>query len=214
MTGLVILFIGDEHEADLDELPAADFVIAADRGLALARGAGLAVDLLVGDLDSVTAGDIASASDAGTRVDRHPAEKDKTDLALALDAAQDWGATSVLVVGGSGGRFDHLAANLLILGSPDYAGMHVQARLGAARITVIRGDGTLTGERGTLVTLLAVGGPATVRTSGLRYRLDGEVLEAGTSRGVSNVIERRNARVEVTDGVVLAIQPGSEASDR
>ena len=59
------------------------------------------------------------------------------------------------------------------------------------------------------MSLLAVGGPATgITTRGLLYSLHGEALAAGTSRGVSNVVESTPASVELEDGTLLAIFPG------
>ena len=66
-------------------LPDAKSVVAADGGLLRARGLGLTVDVVVGDLDSVTPEALAAAEAAGARVVRHPQAKDATDLELALD---------------------------------------------------------------------------------------------------------------------------------
>ena len=52
-----------------------------------ARVLGLTVDLLVGDLDSVSATGLAAAEAAGTAVERHPPAKDATDTELAIAAA-------------------------------------------------------------------------------------------------------------------------------
>src|SRR6476661_2130701 len=68
-------------------LPTAADVVAADSGLGVATALGVHVDHLVGDLDSVDPAAVAAAEAAGTTVDRHPAEKDATDLELAIDAA-------------------------------------------------------------------------------------------------------------------------------
>jgi thiamine pyrophosphokinase len=77
---------------------------------------------------------------------------------------------------------------------------------------VIRGERELGGQRGELCTLLAVNGPAVgVTTDGLEYPLRGETLEPGSSRGVSNVFEGEAARVEVEQGVLLAILPGTSS---
>ena len=59
---------------------------------------------------------------------------------------------------------------------------------------VIRGERTLTGAPGEIVSLLPVHGPAEgVTTSGLEYPLHDETLPAGTSRGVSNVFAATEA---------------------
>ena len=55
------------------------------------------------------------------QVERHPAAKDHTDLELAMDEAVASDARHIVVLGGDGGRRDHLFANLLVLASPHYA---------------------------------------------------------------------------------------------
>ena len=79
-------------------------MIAADGGAELARMLGLSVDLVVGDMDSISAETLAGIE----RVERHAAEKDATDLELALVAALRFEPERVLVLGGGGGRLDHL----------------------------------------------------------------------------------------------------------
>src|SRR5262245_46705744 len=86
---------GSVEPAVRAQLPGEAYVIAADSGLGVAHGLGVEVDLLVGDLDSVDAAAIEAAEAAGTVVERHPAEKDATDLELALDAAVAQGARRI-----------------------------------------------------------------------------------------------------------------------
>jgi thiamine pyrophosphokinase len=185
-------------------------VVAADGGLDRAAALGLAVDVVIGDLDSASPGALATAGATGARVVRHPEAKDATDLELALDEALALDARRVLVVASAGGRLDHLLGSVLLLGADGYAGVELDAIVGDALVHVVRGDRTIAGEPGELVTLLAVGGPATgVVTEGLEYPLAGETLEPGSSRGVSNVFAHAEARVTVGSGVLLAIRPGA-----
>jgi thiamine pyrophosphokinase len=191
-------------------LPSFDLVIAADSGLHAARSLGLTTDLLIGDLDSV---DEALLDGADFAIERHPRAKDQTDIALALDRACDHGAHRVVVVSGGGGRLDHALANVLVLASPRYAAMAVEAHIGAARLAVVRGRHEMTDDTGATVSLFAVGGPAHgVSTEGLRYVLRDATLEPLSSLGVSNEFEGGPAAVSVREGVLLAIRPGPEAS--
>jgi thiamine pyrophosphokinase len=191
-------------------VPAARAVVAADGGLDRAASLGLAVDVVVGDLDSASPVALRRAEAEGARVVRHPAAKDATDLELALDEAVGLGAKRVLVVASGGGRLDHLLASLLLLGSERYAGLEVDALVGDTLVHVIRGERVLRGVPAEVVTLLALGGRANgVTTDGLEYALRDEALEAGSSRGVSNLFAGAEARVSVTSGVLLAIRPGA-----
>ena len=193
-------------------MPDAETVVAADGGLDRAFALGVAVDVVIGDLDSVSDAALAAAEAAGTRVVRHPAAKDATDLELALDEAIALGARRVLVVASAEGRLDHLLASLELLGAERYAELELDAIVGDALVHVIRGRRVLEGTPGDLVSLIPVAGPVDgVTTSGLEYALTRETLVPGTTRGVSNVFAEAEARVEVTTGVLLAIRPGVEA---
>ena len=209
----VIVVAGGER--DLDAVPidtTGALVIGADSGVDFALALGLHVDVAVGDFDSVSSEGLERVKADGARIESHPSAKDQTDLELALHEAMRLGATELLVLGVGGGRLDHLMANLLLLASPDYAPCRIRAVAGSARVHIARGGEPTTelrGEVGELLTLLAVGGPAKgITTHGLLYRLDGESLPAGTSRGVSNVVESTPASVELEDGTLLAIFPG------
>ncbi|HEV2994196.1 MAG TPA: thiamine diphosphokinase [Acidimicrobiia bacterium] len=189
-------------------LPAEAFVIAADSGLAHARALGRHVDLVVGDLDSVNIDELAEARRDGAAVETHSRDKDQTDLELALDAALARGARTVTVVGGHGGRLDHFAANLTLLAAPRYRPAHLDAWMGDAHVVVVRDDVELSGTPGALLTLVPLGGPACgISTTGLRYPLDDEDLDVGTSRAVSNEFTAARARIQLRGGTLLAIAP-------
>lgn len=197
-------------------LPADAPVVAADSGVDTALALGLRVDVVVGDLDSATPAGLAAAEAAGARIVRHPVAKDATDLALAIEEAiglLDGGTGELIVLGGDGGRLDHLLAGALALADPAWAGPSVRAHLGPATVHVLHGPAAreVGGAVGDLLTLVPVGGPATgVRTGGLAFPLHGEVLAPGTTRGVSNVIEVVPATVALDAGTLLAVLPGPE----
>jgi thiamine pyrophosphokinase len=196
----VVVLAGGPDVRDF-ELPEGAEVIAADSGAEL----GVAVDLAVGDFDSITSETLARMP----AVEPYPPEKDATDLELALEAALRASPERVLVVGSAGGRLDHLFGSLLLLASDKLAGVVVDAVLGPAQVHVIRGERVLHGEVGELVSLFAVHGRAEgVTSEGLAYPLEDEPLEPGSSRGLSNVFASPDARVSVARGVVLAVRPG------
>jgi thiamine pyrophosphokinase len=192
-------------------VPADAIVIAADRGLEHARTLGLEVAVATGDFDSASPEAVAAAERGGTRVERHPAEKDATDLELALDAAIELEPTRILVLAGRGGRLDHELASLLVLASERYAEAQIDAFVGDARVHVVRAARELEGVPGELLTLLPVNGVAEgVRTQGLVYPLRGETLAPGSTRGVSNLFAERSARITLESGVLVAVRPGGD----
>lgn len=215
--GLVIVVPGGEpvERAQVADLAGGAPVIAADSGIDRALDLGLTVTVAVGDFDSVTPAGLAAVEAAGAQVERHPAEKDHTDLDLALRRAVELGARRVVVVGGHGGRADHHLANVLLLTAERFAGMQIEARFGAARLHVVRAALELTGDIGDIVTLLAVPVAAEgVTTTGLRYPLHDATLEPASSRGVSNELSAPAATVRVRRGTLLVVLPGSSAPRR
>ena len=194
----------------LASVPAGALVVAADSGVDHALTLGLAIHTAVGDFDSVTPAGLAAAEAAGAVIQRHATDKDATDLELALQTAVDLGAARILVLGGHGGRLDHLLANALLLASPRWSEVDVVAEMGPTRVTVVRRAAELHGRPGDIVTLLPAHGSATgVSTEGLRYPLHDEDLPAATTRGVSNELLHATATIRLRAGTLLALQPAT-----
>ncbi len=202
----VIVAGGAEIPASVrDELPEPVWVVAADSGLDQARRIGLDVDVVVGDLDSVT----EHALDGFTGpVDHHPADKDHSDLELALQLVErHLHIDRLIVLGGGGGRLDHLLGNVMALAAPDYSHLRIEWLTGSERVHVVWDHVQLHGHAGDLVSLVAVGGPALgVTTAGLRWPLSGARLDPTTSLGISNVMLGAVATVTLSGGRLLTIQ--------
>ena len=182
----------------------AETVIAADGGLDLAEDLGLRPGLLVGDLDSVTRPALERARTAGVDVREFAADKDLTDLELALAAAAGTDADRTVVLGGAGGRLDHLLANIAVIAS---SATPIEGWLGTALVVPVAEHWQLDVPEGLLVSLIAFGGDAVVTATGLQWGLADEVLAAGAARGVSNRALGGAIEVTVSSGVVLVVIP-------
>ena len=196
--------------AALEAIPPDALLIAVDSGADHALSAGLRIDLAVGDFDSISATGLTTLARESIALERHPEQKDATDLELALEAALSFEPRRVLVVGGTAGRLDHLMAEFLLLGSPMLADVEVDALLGTATLNVVRGERSFEDLPGTLVSLMALHGPAVgVVTEGFTYPLADETLLPGSTRGVSNTFEKAKASVRVREGVLIVVRPGT-----
>ena len=221
VAGVVVVADGDALDPRVvAQVPPGSLVVAADGGARLARCAGLRVAHVVGDFDSLDAADRRELEMEGAELHPHPADKDFTDLELALELACTLAGTAraprrILVLGGTGGRLDHFVANVALLASPSWVRreprVDVEAWLGTARVTVAAGGAPplpVPGVIGSLVSLVPQHGPATgVVTEGLRFPLLHETLWGGSSRGVSNVVAAPEASVSAEHGVLLVVQP-------
>lgn len=205
MIPAAIIFAGGEPPLPdiTEEIPEGALVIAANGGFDYAIRLGFTVHHLVGDLDSVDRPNFGDVT-----VERHPTNKDATDLDLALRVALRLDVERVIVVGGHGGRLDHLLANAALLCSDSFAQLDIEWLAGRARIHVVRQAVRLHGSVGESVSLLAVGETArAISTTGLVWPLVGEDLEVGSTRGVSNQMAAPVATVQLEAGVLLTVQP-------
>ena len=219
---VVIVADGRLDDPDLrDAVEPGDLVIGADGGARRAMLAGIHVDLVVGDLDSLATADLEELMAAGASVIRAHPDKDESDTELCLLTALDRGATVIRLLGALGGpRVDHELANVWLLAHPRLDGLDVAILDG---VTTIRRIGTsdggpgsvvLQGAAGDIVTLLALDDPVEgVSTHHLRYPLRAETLSPGPARGLSNVMLERSARVETHRGRLLVIHTRSASHE-
>lgn len=207
MSTTVLIFAGGSPVpiGVVTDLPAADIVIAADSGYAAATALGYQVDVVVGDFDSI---DVDPLPD-GIEVERHPTDKDATDLELAMELAARRDPFRVVLVGAEGGRFDHEIGAVATLGSERWAAIpEIDWVRSDAIAHVIRGTRRIQGDLEAIVSLIPLGGDAAgVTTAGLMWDLDDETLYAGSSRGISNRFIRTEAVVTVGGGTLLGVLP-------
>ena len=214
------LLVGNGRVPSRTAVPADVFagvalVIAADGGAAACEALGLRPDLVVGDLDSAEPALIRRLAREGIEVRRVPAEKDESDLELALEAAIERGADRVVALGALGGtRVEHAlsAIELLLLACQRGVEMAlVDDRSTLRLLDCGQPDATaptldITGEPGDFVSLFPWGGDALgVVTEGLRYPLRDEPLPMGPSRGLSNELLGPAASVRCRSGRLLVI---------
>jgi len=190
----------------LDAAPDA-WVIAADGGARQAAYYGRAVHTLIGDMDSLTPAEVETLAANGADVQRHPEEKDETDLELALLWAAGQGATWIRVIAAIGDRLDQTLSNVYLLALPGLRGLDVRLVAGTQEAWLLYpGEMVISGSAGDTLSLLPISGAARgIRTENLYYPLRDETLTFGPARGLSNVLTGDMARVWLEDGVLLAV---------
>ncbi len=190
-----------------------DLVIAADGGYRTLLRHGLRPDLLLGDFDSL--GDVPLPEDIP--IERFPVRKDDTDSGIALVHGWAQGFRSFAIYGGSGGRTDHLLANLQSM--CHYSRLGGQVRLAALDFDAYAvSNGTLILPKrpeGTLVSVFCNGDRAEgVTLRGLTYPLTDHTLTCDVPLGVSNQVASgaANAEVTVRKGTLLVMQAAASAA--
>ena len=186
------------------EIKADDFVICADGGYDHAKDIGIQINVLLGDLDSISSKEI---DDAGIELVQYPTDKDYTDTELALTFAYERGADEVLVFGAMGTRMDHTFANILMLTTFNKK-MKVTLINEHNKIFAL-GEGHRgiieTVEPGVYVSLIPIDKCEGITTKNLKYELTGSVMEVGYGRGVSNVAISDEIEIVCTKGNLIVM---------
>ncbi|HNP73829.1 MAG TPA: thiamine diphosphokinase [Kouleothrix sp.] len=197
---------------DLDATPFVEQVRAADRLVAADGGAlpllrlGRAPDIVIGDMDSLDDAALRELAARGAELRRFRRDKDETDLELALLYAAAAGASAIDVIGALGGRWDHTLANVALLALPELAGRRVRLLADGQTLLLVRDTAAIDGQRGDTVSLIPLAGPAHgITTQGLQYPLDDATLGFERARGISNVLLDPPGRVSLRAGLLLLV---------
>lgn len=176
----------------------ADLVVAADGGAEKALAAGVEVEAVIGDLDSL--GEAARGRLGEARLHRD-SDPETTDLQKAVAYVLAKGATRVDILAGGGGRADHALANFsVVTAMRGRADVRLQDE--QFEVSAVNGEATIEGEPGAVVSLVAIGPCEGVTTRGLRWDLEGARLDF-SPRGVHNELVGRVATVRVARGDLL-----------
>lgn len=187
-------------------LNAATLIVAADGGAAHLLALGFRPELVIGDLDSLPAGQRPPLEAAGTHFIVAPRAKDETDLELALLYVADHYQEEIIILGGLGGRLDQTLANLMLLAHPKLRSRPVRLLTPFQTAWLIAHFGQIEGEIGDLLSLIPLSGDVVVTaTTGLQWPLHQETLHFGPARGISNVLIQPKATIAIENGLVLGV---------
>ncbi len=202
MEGTCLIVSGGEFCPLPDELRAAAFVVACDRGYVYAERLGLAPDLVVGDFDS------APQPRCGVPVKRFPSRKDDTDTMLAAREALARAFTDVTICCAFGGRLDHTLANLQT--AAFLAAHGARARLLGAdteALAFAAGSARIPRREGWSLSVFALSDKcAGVTIRGTKFECENAALTNAFPLGVSNTWAAETAEVTVRSGILLALQ--------
>ena len=203
----ILIFNGGDRPGNalIDDLPTPDLIVAADSGYDVAVELGFTVDVLVGDMDSLTTDPLPDH----VIVEKHPVDKDQTDLDLALELVIREDPVRVVIIGGTGGRHDHELATSQMLCSDRWAAIdELDWFSDRSRAHVVHHRRIIHGDVGTTLSLIPIGSDVTgVTTKGLKWELHDGVLKVGSTRGISNVMRSPIADIRVETGCLLAVLP-------
>lgn len=184
------------------------FVVAIDGGAENAFKIHVIPHIVIGDMDSISSKTKYFIKKKRIEILQYAKEKDKTDFELTLDYLLSRGIRRIVFAGLSGERTDHVIANWMILADLYSKGYLESIKVVEKNQTTdfSKKDWKATVQLGDLVSIIPLPeGARGVITHGLKYKLRGENLKFGTSRGISNIAEEKNIRVKITGGSVMIV---------
>ncbi|MHB1452449.1 MAG: thiamine diphosphokinase [Saccharofermentanales bacterium] len=198
----------------------AEFVVAADGGMKHLDALGIRPDTLVGDMDSIPDDLLLSArQDPAINVIEFNVRKDMTDSEIAMQAAITHGCGSLLLIGASGSRPDHVLANQMMAASTADRGIPCILTDGITYMyTIAAGNSPffyplegLRVDTDVISIVPVLGDISNLSIRNLEYPLDEPLLDFGSTRAVSNTIRENSvcgaeyASVSLDAGVVFFI---------
>ncbi len=187
-----------------------DFIIAADGGTRHALALGLLPSVVIGDLDSLDSDNRRTLEENRVEIIQYPADKDETDLELALAYAIDAGYKEIRLLAALGGRLDQTLGNLSLLTDDSLSALDVRADDGLEEVFFARNQAQILGSIGEVISLIPWGGDVKIaRTKGLRWSLQNERLYAHKTRGISNEMIAEIAQIQIKSGLLLVIHTRS-----
>lgn len=193
----ILLLNGEPYQGKIED--ASSLVYCCDGAYAWAKGI-VRIDENVGDFDSLP------YVPEPKPLEIYPSEKDYTDGEIALFKLIARGVDEIEIYGGGGGRIDHYLGNIHLLLASWERGVPAKMINNDGEIWLRSGTIFIDGKKGKTISILPFGKDALVSHSeGLKYPLENLLLEYGTCRGISNIVQDEKALFETKDNVLVFI---------
>ena len=187
-------------------------IIAVDRGLETAGRLGLVPDYLVGDFDSVDPQVLAEYKKLPFIVwEHHKPEKNQTDTELARNRAMTLGCDRIFFLGATGGRLDHMLANIHTLYVCMQKGVEAYLVDAQNRVSLLDEGRTFcrSSQWGKYISFLPYTDRVTgITLEGFRYPLTGKNLKKGQEPGlcISNELAEEYGTLRFSGGVLVCME--------
>jgi thiamine pyrophosphokinase len=174
-------------------------IIAADSGAANLVGIGIIPDYVIGDLDSIDS-QLLNELDKYAKVIYY-AEQETNDFEKAVNYAIESKFEEILVLGINGGDYEHALNNWSVFKKCSRKSNLTIYDKGRYAISVLENI-KFQARKNELISIIPQ--PfARLKTNGLKYKLNDEVLELGFREGARNVANSDKVYIELADGEYL-----------
>ena len=189
-----------------------DRIIGVDNGLKFLYEHQILPTHIVGDFDTAKPELVAYyRARKEIEIRTYNPVKDSTDTQIAIELALELGSTSIVILGGTGSRLDHVLGNIQSLMLAKRTGVECEILDEHNRIRLISEETVLKKEEqyGNYVSLLPLTSVVDgVDLIGFKYPLKNHTFTSTGSAGlgVSNEIVEEEARIRMREGVFILIE--------
>lgn len=179
-----------------------DHVIAVDAGFKWLEDIGQKPDFALGDFDSL------GYKPRGIRISTYSADKDKSDMELAIDRAKAKHFDTLFIFGALGRRLDHTLANLQVFSQASSEGIKVCAIGESETVFFLTGPDILEldARDDGIISVFAMDDKVEgLFERGLKWELDNVELKNRSSLGLSNKFIGEPVLVGVEKGTIAII---------
>lgn len=183
-----------------------DYLIAADGGVKHILKLGLTPQIIIGDLDSTPLSLQKKLKDFKIEWIKYPAKKNKTDFELAIDFCLGKKFQEIIIFGILGDRIDHILANIFLLAKIQTENQSIKIKIieRNKEIFILNKEIVINGQIGDELSIIPVSEKLEeVVTEGLEYQLNNETMFFGSTRGISNILNKTSTKITITKGVAL-----------
>ncbi|GMO46117.1 MAG: thiamine diphosphokinase [Termitinemataceae bacterium] len=198
-----IVFTGGEHpkiEMCQELAKDAELIAAADSGLIVCENANIMPQIIAGDMDSIDNIERLNKYPENI-IHRYPCGKDLTDTQIAIKLLREGGCSEITIVGGGGGRIDHLLGIYKLFEKKESPIRWITTNEDMYKVSKSFSKKT---DAGKIISVVPLEQNCAATSTGLKWKLDGVCWDKIIS-GTSNVAVSEEIKIEVIAGSFLVI---------
>src|SRR4051812_40863664 len=185
--------------------------VGVDRGVYTLLTSGIKPNIAFGDFDSVSEDEFSIIQTSVHELKTFKPEKDETDMEYALNWAIEQKPNLIRIFGGTGGRLDHMFANIQLLMNPIRQDCHIQIEIiDQKNILYLKAPGTypinkLLNKK--YISLIPISGEVRgITLKGFKYPLTERHIRLGSTLCISNELIDDCGTFSFSKGILMIVR--------
>ncbi len=183
--------------------------IGVDRGVVYLLAEGIIPEKAFGDFDSVTEAELELIKEKVPHLNIYPAQKDETDMELALSWAIGQKVEKIHLFGATGGRLDHMLANVQLLTKSIATNIEISI-IDQNNIISVQAPGQYhlhINKQYPYISFLPFSREVKgINLTGFKYSLTDENITWGSTLCVSNELVSEKCTYSFKEGIIIVIR--------